>query len=606
MLEHLEGRLLFNGTPPPVVTLTDIQGGKGILVIDPPSGSSFHDFMVAETQGSDVLIRYAIAVYDAAGNLLPDETRGLESQGYPKEVRILRPMSQIREVRLSGGTGRDRLLISSSLSVPGFALGGIDDDTLVGGSGNDTLVGEGGNDVLDGGDGRDVLNGDQGADILAGGGADDILKGGERDQDGFRDLGADRIIGGPGNDLADYSGRADAVLIRLDRAQAGEFPGNDGAGNGAEHDLVGPDADVEMISGTSAGDTFVGDDNANTFIGNNGNDRLEGNGGNDVLRGGDGADTMIGGGDNDTLQGNAGPDVFVGGSGVDTADYSDRGSRVVIKLDRAANDGNGIPNTENADEGDNVGPDDDVENVLAGGGDDLLRGNFLTNRLDGAGGKDYVRASLDDSDFVSTGGADTLIGGEGDDFVDAFEPLSTFVNSPRTAKTISGGAGTDLLRGGWGNDLIDGGSGEDTVDYGGRASRLVISLDDFRNDGQPNISESDWIRNTENVFAASGGDQIIGNAQRNRIYGGAGSDEIRGGGGGDELFGGPGTDVIVGNRNGVADTVVGGDPLFNAGVREPDRGFQLRSYSVTGGADSSTDTAQNEALDTLIGIESRT
>src|SRR5688572_5651616 len=280
-------------TPNPVIVLTDVVSGKGTLVIDPPSGA-FDDFMVAETSGSDVLIRYAKAVYRrlASGELqfLDDITVG---PGRSREVLVRRPLSQVREVKLSGGAGNDRLLISSSLTVPGTVLGGEGVDQLVGGNGNDRLVGEEGNDTLDGGNGNDTLNGGgqpratpDGADVLAGGGGDDVLVGGE--VAGVNALFGDRFIGGDGNDIADYSNRTDGVAVTLDRAA------NDGRRNSTENDLVGPENDIEIVSGSGGVDTLVGNSGNNRLFGNNGDDTLIGNGGTDVLDGGGGVDTING------------------------------------------------------------------------------------------------------------------------------------------------------------------------------------------------------------------------------------------------------------------------------------------------------------------------
>jgi ELWxxDGT repeat protein len=268
------GTGLFKVALPPIrVTFTDIDPatGQGTLVIDAPTGDS-DDFMVAETQADDVLIRYAHAVYNPDGSFNELATRGA-GPDFDKEIRVTRPLAFVRQVKLSGGAGRDRLLISTALSVPGAALGGSGDDTLVGGSGNDTLGGEGGSDTLDGGDGNDTLDGGDGADVLAGGAGEDVLTGGEHGTTPA--LFSDRLIGGAGRDVADYSNRADGVTVVLD-AQSND-------GHAGENDLVGPDLDVEVVSGTQGADVLVGNASPNILFGNGGNDNIVGDGGEDVL-----------------------------------------------------------------------------------------------------------------------------------------------------------------------------------------------------------------------------------------------------------------------------------------------------------------------------------
>ena len=49
---------------------------------------------------------------------------------------------------------------------------------------------------------------------------------------------------------------------------------------------------------------------------------------------------------------------------------------------------------------------DDVEDIIGGSGNDILRGNDAANRLDGRGGNDQI---------FGLGGIDHLYGGAGDD-----------------------------------------------------------------------------------------------------------------------------------------------------------------------------------------------
>jgi len=65
------------------------------------------------------------------------------------------------------------------------------DDVIDAGAGNDIVMGLAGNDTIYGGDGNDVIYGGDGDDLLSGGAGDDIIYGG---------WGADTLRGGPGRD----------------------------------------------------------------------------------------------------------------------------------------------------------------------------------------------------------------------------------------------------------------------------------------------------------------------------------------------------------------------------------------------------------------------
>jgi Ca2+-binding RTX toxin-like protein len=121
-----------------------------------------------------------------------------------------------------------------------------------------------------GGDGDDVIVSGSAADQLAGGPGDDVLDGG---------AGADSIDGGPGRDTADYSLRANPVVVLLD--------GRPNDGERAESDNV---VNVERVLGGAGNDVLVGDAGANELSGGPGDDAIAGHGGADVLSGGPGRD----------------------------------------------------------------------------------------------------------------------------------------------------------------------------------------------------------------------------------------------------------------------------------------------------------------------------
>ena len=96
------------------------------------------------------------------------------------------------------------------------------------------------------------------------------------------------------------------------------------AGSGADHVLMGPDAD--FAEGREGADRIAGNDGNDELRGDGGDDWIDGGSGRDLLAGGRGADTVRGGpgpdriagdADDDRLRGDAGDDVIAGGPGDD-------------------------------------------------------------------------------------------------------------------------------------------------------------------------------------------------------------------------------------------------------------------------------------------------
>ena len=129
--------------------------------------------------------------------------------------------------------------------------------------------------------------------------------------------------------------------------------------------------------------------------------------------GGTGDDVLIGSNGLDSFVGNAGADRFVGGSssgdmtfdglrGVDRVLYSDRNAGVNAIIGGGPVSGNAADGPKGAR--DQI--DGDIEDVVGGAGDDLLKGSPASNRLDGRAGNDRI---------VGRKGADLLFGWRGED-----------------------------------------------------------------------------------------------------------------------------------------------------------------------------------------------
>ena len=343
---------------------------------------------------------------------------------------------------VSGSSGNDILTIGAN----GINLNNDDDVdvTVVGAddeAGDRQLLGQDGDDTLSAA--GDAVTGDPaGPTTLNGGAGIDVLTGG---------TGADALTGGGGNDT---------------------------------------------LSGGAGNDTLTAGGGDDTLIGGAGNDTMNGDAGVDTLNGGAGDDTLIGGVGNDVENGEAGNDTFDQGGGTglpngadvlnggldtDTVTYStptggpplsSRQQGVVVTLDAVANDGEAGPPAE----GDNVGADRQLENVVGTLNDDQLTGSAGTNVLLGSNGTDTLNGG---------GGDDTLNGGPGDD-------------------TENGDAGNDTFdqeAAANGADIMTGGAGNDRADYSRRVNFVSVTLDDVANDGEAN--ERDNVRaDVESATAA--------------------------------------------------------------------------------------------------------
>ncbi|MDQ4047898.1 MAG: hypothetical protein M3131_00725 [Actinomycetota bacterium] len=276
--------------------------------------------------------------------------------------------------------------------------------------------------VLSGGTGDERFEAKAGADVVLGGeGSDTYIalpcpRKAERGTSGEPcdpvassaiDTGPDTFFGGPGRDTADYSQVVAGASLSADGVANDGKPG--------EGDDIRPD--VENIRGGPLSDRLAGSASDN---------ELAGGGGDDTILGGSGQDLLDGGGGGDSLDGGVGSDRLFGREGADSASYAARKANVDVTLDDSANDGE-------AGERDQVGSD--VENVIAGSGDDDVTGSSLANRLEGGGGEDFLDGRAGQDALLGGGATDVLrlrdgardpqaTCGPGTDFVIA-DPLET-------------------------------------------------------------------------------------------------------------------------------------------------------------------------------------
>ncbi|MFN7169072.1 MAG: S8 family serine peptidase [Pannonibacter sp.] len=255
-----------------------------------------------------------------------------------------------------------------------------------------------------------------------------------------------------------------------------------------------------------------------------------------------------------------------------------------------------------------------IENVVAGDGNDTLRGNEIANHLLGMRGNDSL---------FGNAGQDRLVGGAGDDFIDGGADADTVVFSGKRSDytilknadgsltvtdkranadgidkvlnvetfafadatiatsalvldgsskgiqgtegndTLNGTAGDDVIAALGGNDTINGSAGKDTIDGGAgidmvtySASTAGVTVDLATSKGLGGFADGDLLTNVESLTGAlSFANTLKGNSGANTLSGGNGNDLLAGREGGDTLNGGNGVDTADYSESNVGITV---------------------------------------------------
>jgi len=321
---------------------------------------------------------------------------------------------------LNGANGKDRIYGKGGQDQ---LKGGIGDDRVYGDQDNDRLFGELGNDklyggydddTLDGGVGSDSLYGEQGLDTLLGGDGNDYLDGGIENDSMSGGAGNDTyLVDSAGDKINDLGATSDVDVVQVIQTISYTLPAN-----------------IENAAITASGNgNLTGNTLNNGLTGNDGKNILDGGTGNDSLSGGAGADSLLGGVGNDALLGGAGNDTMRGGDGVDLADFTAAGVDISIDL------------TTGRAKGDGTDLLFDIENILAGDGDDTLAGSATANDLDGGAGFDTLNGGAGNDTmagcfFGANGGRgerDTLVGGAGNDIFQLGWSSGRFYDDGNTA-----------------------------------------------------------------------------------------------------------------------------------------------------------------------------
>ena len=480
---------------------------------------------------------------------------------------------------LWGGAGTDTL---SGMEGKDTLDGGDGDGSILdGGNGDDMFIARAGNDNITGGDDSDTVSyaysnrfvwvdladgkgergyaeGDiyVGVENVIGSDYDDRIDGGESTDtenntfEGGR--GADRLIGGGGNDTASYAGSDQSV--RVDLSTKNSENQVIGSGGDAEGDIL---TDFENLTGSAHNDRLTGDARNNNLYGGAGNDILSAGAGND--------DKLVGGAGADTLNG-----------GVGTRDYvSYEGTEEAVTLNLVASN-NYYTGSGGDAEGDRIGVD--VEGFIGSERDDdtlsfvgsteVVTVDLSKTALTFAGtppaptdGTVKIGNDADNANNVFLFGSawENVIGGDGADSLTGDGKDNTLEGGFGN-DTLVGGSGDDMLIGGSGADMIDGGThgagaaAGDTVSYEGSNRLVRIQLDattittfGMAREQEGGHAEKDKLLGIEHVIGSAHDDRLIGNNQSNRLTGGAGDDILEGGGDNDVFIfnAGDGNDTIL-------------------------------------------------------------
>jgi Ca2+-binding RTX toxin-like protein len=356
-----------------------------------------------------------------------------------------------------------------------------------------------------------------------------------------------QVEGGAGNDQIEIFYDDDDIVVEIrDRASGNLIEDYDLDADDVEQMFVyayeGDDWIYNMTAapmrayGHAGNDTIIGGVGDEYLDGGAGNDELYGMEGNDVVYGGAGDDVLGGGAGDDNLFGSSGNDRYLfnswntgnevvvewANSGVDTLDFSSWPGPIDINLTLTTTQS--LASTLSV----NLYSAPGIENVWGTEWDDVIRGNSLSNYLDGGSGND---------ELYGLGGHDTLVGGEGNDL-------------------LQGGGGNDWLLGGQGNDTyrfagsglgsdtITETSGIDTLDFSQFATGVTVDLsaDVYVNSAGLTLSRFGGV--LENVIGTAYDDTLLGNSADNILWGGDGNDTLRGGDGLDYLYGEAGSDTL--------------------------------------------------------------
>ena len=462
--------------------------------------------------------------------------------------------------------------------------GGIGADTLMGSTGNDTyIVDNAGDDVVEqDGQGTDLVKSSvthalsawvenltlTGANNINafGNDLDNVITGNSGNNFINGLMGADKMIGGKGNDTYAVENAGDKVVEAVGQ-------GYDTVVSTVDFSLKDSGANVEELQ--LVGNATVGTGNALDNV-------ITGNGFENHLDGGLGKDTLAGGKGNDYYWVDNLKDVVVENAGEGTLDWVNTSVSVAKLWDNVEvliMTGNGALNATG----------NDLDNSIVG--------TIGKNVIDGGIGKDFMAGDKGDDTYIvdnfddqiqenQKGGTDLVKSSVTYTLTDNIENLTLTGTSNISAtgnelnNILTGNDGNNTLTGGLGNDTMIGGKGGDNYYVNGSGDKVVESVTNANGGGKDSVYSSiDFslaaLGNVENLFLsfmsnakkATGNaldNTLEGNNEQNIIDGGKGADAMSGFGGWDKYYVDNAGDTVTESAGEGTDTVVSTIALANA------------------------------------------
>ncbi len=293
--------------------------------------------------------------------------------------------------------------------------------------------------------------------------------------------------------VSGWFGVFDATASSMMTANTGDF--TDGVYRGQDNVAIAFSTTIEHAKGGSGNDQITGNDAANRLEGNAGDDEISGGRGNDIIDGGSGSDTAVFAGNASAYR------VKREGSSVTVTDLTSGryGTDSLLNVEYIRFDDQTLTVATLDDETVTIS----AENRVG----DRRRLNQAITSYRGGARNDTLIADRGDRT------ARTIDGGAGHDII----------VSGAGADVVQGGAGDDTLRGGAGRDVLDGGSGNDRFVIVGQtrpgqyaASAIAnsagsgvnlaqsLSLDDLNNNRESDLEAGEVIRGGEGYDAIFG------------------------------------------------------------------------------------------------------
>jgi len=483
--------------------------------------------------------------YVSSGSDIISETGNLGTINSAVNYSLNKNVSGVTNLTL---IGTNALIGEGSNTTAGSITGNNAGDTLVAGTaGKESLTGGTGADYIDGSRGTvNYLNGGNGNDTLVGNGTDYLNDGTgnntfitKANVTGFSINSTTYSVtstSATSDTITDSSGTGINTIISTGSYSIANNLGvanltvqGSAAGNSINNLITDNGTGADILYGGGGNDTIIGNNNADTIIGYTGNV--------DSIVGGSGANKFYEFNANvagDTLNGSIGQ-VTVGYSSSPTDTISETGNSGTIYsgVNYSLSDNvSGVPNLTLTGSSKLIG---EGSNATAGGsitgnnaGDTLVSGIAGKESLTGGTGADYIDGSRGTANYLTGGGGNDTLVGNGTDYLNDGTGNNTFITKANAAGFAYNAATNVLTSASVVSDTITDTSGINTIISSGSYS----------------IANNLGIKNL--IVQGS----AVGNSNNNLI-----TDTINGAGTADILYGGGGNDTIIGNNN--ADTIIG-------------------------------------------------